>query len=163
MKIAKPSNHLTIIDQSENLTDAKMPGSSLWLIPPPSHPLHRIISELISKDLPSEFPDITGPPFAPHMTLTSNIPPTVYGDKPQEWLDSIPWPASGDVQVQLKAVLTEDIFFRRCYIKVAFDGVRDVAGLARARGVNGEESIGSKTEQWLDEWNSSFGPHVSLI
>ncbi len=140
-----------------------MPGSSLWLIPPSSHPLHQILSELISEALPSGFPSVTGPSFAPHLTLTSNIPPAVYGDKPQEWLNSIPWPKSPDVKVQLRAVRTEDVFFRRCYIKVASDGVRGIAGLARARGVNGEESVGTKTEQWLGEWSASFGPHVSLI
>lgn len=140
-----------------------MPGSSLWLIPPSSHPLYKIISELITEDLPSYFPELTGPPFAPHMTLTSNIDPAVYGDKPQEWLDSIPWPAARDVQVRFETVRTQDVFFRRCYVKVAFDGVRDVAAIARARGVNGEENIGTKTEQWLDEWKSDFGPHVSLI
>lgn len=142
-----------------------MPGSSLWLIPPPSHPLHGIISELISQHLPSAFPDVCGPPFAPHLTLTSNIPPALYGDQPQAWLDAVPWPAPGDVQVRLEAVRTEDVFFRRCYLKVAFDGVRGIAGLARARGVNGEDGVvgGGKTEQWLDEWKAAFGPHVSLI
>ncbi|RYP22121.1 hypothetical protein DL765_001880 [Monosporascus sp. GIB2] len=140
-----------------------MPGSSLWLIPPASHPLHGIISDLVSEQLPSSFPDLTGPTFAPHMTLTSNIPPALYGDAPQEWLDSIPWPAARDVQVRFEDVRTEDTFFRRCYIRVVFEGVRSIAGLARARGVNGEETIGSKTEQWLEEWRSAFGPHVSLI
>ena len=140
-----------------------MPGSSLWLVPPPSHPLHKIVSELIAEDLPFRFPDVTGPSFAPHMTLTSEIDPAIYGNKPQEWLDSIAWPAAGDVQVRFEAIRTEDVFFRRCYIKIAFEGVKDVAGIARARGVIGEETVGSKTEQWLDEWRSAFGPHVSLI
>ena len=140
-----------------------MPGSSLWLIPPSSHPLYSIIKRLIMESLPSRFPDVTGPEFRPHMTLTSNIDPAVYGDRPQEWLDSIAWPAARDVQVQFEAVRTEDVFFRRCYIKVAFDGVKDVAGLARARGVIGEDTVGPETEKWLHEWRSAFGPHVSLI
>ncbi|KAK7914059.1 hypothetical protein PG985_011762 [Apiospora marii] len=142
-----------------------MPGSSLWLVPPPSHPLHAIIAELIERTLPSAFPDLTGPAFAPHMTLTSGIDPAVYGDNPQAWLDAVPWPRAADVDVRLEKVATQDIFFRRCFLKVAFEkGVRDVAGLARAVGVNGEGyQIGPVTEKWLEEWREAFGPHVSLI
>ncbi|KAK8103651.1 2- 3 cyclic phosphodiesterase [Apiospora kogelbergensis] len=142
-----------------------MPGSSLWLVPPPTHPLHAIISDLITRTLPSAFPDLTGPTFAPHMTLTSGIDPGVYGDDPQGWLDAVPWPRAAGVDVALDRVATQDVFFRRCYLQVAFeDGVRDLAGLARAVGVNGEGyEIGPVTREWLEEWREAFGPHVSLI
>ncbi|KAK8016897.1 2- 3 cyclic phosphodiesterase [Apiospora rasikravindrae] len=99
-----------------------MPGSSLWLVPPPTHPLHATIAELIERTLPSTFPDLTGPAFAPHMTLTSGIDPAVYADAgPQAWLDAVPWPRAADVDVRLERVATQDIFFRRCYLKVAFE------------------------------------------
>lgn len=140
-----------------------MPGSSLWLVPPPDHRLHHILSELITKTLPAKFPNEAGPPFNPHMTLTSNIDPSIYGDNPQQWLDKIPWPASNGVNVRFHGVKTEEIFFRRGYIKVDFDGVEDVAAIARARGVEGEETVGPKTKNWLKEWTAAFGPHVSLI
>ncbi|KAK8064603.1 hypothetical protein PG994_007241 [Apiospora phragmitis] len=124
-----------------------MPGSSLWLT------------------LPSAFPDLAGPAFAPHMTLTSEIDPAVYGEDPQGWLDAVPWPRAADVDVQLDQVATQDVFFRRCYLKVAFkEGVRNIAGLARAAGVSGEgHAFGPVTEKWLEEWRGAFGPHVSLI
>lgn len=140
-----------------------MPGSSLWLVPPPDHPLNGVLSELIAKTLPNKFPAEVGPPFSPHMTLTSNIDPSIYGDNPQEWLESIPWPASSDVKVRFDVVKTEEVFFRRGYIKLKVDGVKDIVALARARGVEGEQRIGPTTEAWLNEWISAFGPHVSLI
>ncbi|KAK8121849.1 2'-3'-cyclic-nucleotide 3'-phosphodiesterase, partial [Apiospora sp. TS-2023a] len=132
---------------------------------PPSHPLHATIADLIERTLSAAFPDLTGPVFAPHMTLTSNIDPAVYGDSPQAWLDAVPWPRAADVDVRLEKVATQDIFFRRCFLKVAFEkGIRDIAGLARAVGVNGEGyQIGPVTEKWLEEWREAFGPHVSLI
>ena len=139
-----------------------MPGSSLWLVPPPSHPLHGIAG-LIAEGLPGRFAGKTGPAFAPHLTLTSGVAPSAYGAAPQKWLDAVPWPAGRDVRVHFEAVATEDVFFRRCYAKVSFDGVRGVAGLARARGVLAEETIGDATEAWLEEWRRGFGPHVSLI
>lgn len=49
------------------------------------------------------------------------------------------------------------MFYRRCYVKVEFDGVREVAGIARTAGVLGEEvkvgadgevSFGGETEKW---------------
>lgn len=144
-----------------------MPGSSLWLVPPPSRPLYKILTTLIDTKLPAQFPSDSNsekpPSFAPHLTLTSNIDPAVYGNDPQKWLDSIAWPSAEAVRVQFEGVETEDVFFRRCYIKAGLDGLREVAGIARARGVNGEETVGEKTEEWLKEWQESFGPHVSLM
>jgi 2',3'-cyclic-nucleotide 3'-phosphodiesterase len=167
-----------------------MPGSSLWLVPPPSHPLHGILNKLVSTTLPDRFPreSASSPAVAPHffaahMTLTSEIDPARYGSDAQAWLDSIPWPSSspsssggnggGGVRVRFERVDTQDVFFRRCFIRVGFDGVREVAGLAREYGVvkggnEGEEGtkkllFSKETEEWLDWWRAEYGPHVSLI
>lgn len=142
-----------------------MPGSSLWLLPPDDDPLKVLLTKLIRDDIPQQFPDATPRPpvFSPHLTLTSGIDPAVYGDDPQAWLESISFPAASDVRVEFETVKTEDVYYRRCYLKVGFDGVRDAAGIARARGVLGEEDIGQRTEEWLAEWKQSFGPHVSLM
>ncbi len=140
-----------------------MPGSSLWLVPPRNHPIHEILVELINNAIPSLFPEQSTPRFPPHLTLTSEIPTKVYGEHPQEWLDSIPWPSGNRVTVEFQTIKTENIFYRRCYIKAGFDGVRDIAALARARGVNDEIDVGPKTLDWLEKWKSEFGPHVSLL
>ncbi|KAK3682316.1 2',3'-cyclic-nucleotide 3'-phosphodiesterase [Podospora appendiculata] len=149
-----------------------MPGSSLWLLPPPSHPLHATLSKLISSTLPSLEPsaasDRVSPHFfAPHMTLTSGISPSLYSEDPQGWLDSIPWPRAEQVRVRFEGpgVQSQDVFFRRCFIKVQLDDVREIAGLARAWGVNGREDVvpGSKTDEWLREWPREYVPHVSLM
>ncbi|KAK0702912.1 2',3'-cyclic-nucleotide 3'-phosphodiesterase [Apiosordaria backusii] len=148
-----------------------MPGSSLWLVPPPDHPLSAILTNLISSTLPSEFPSeaassprVTPHFFSPHMTLTSDISPSVYGSDPQAWLDSIPLPFADSVKVRFGKVKSQEVFYRRCYISVGFEGVKDIAGVARARGVFREEDQnGEKTKQWLERWRAEFGPHVSLM
>ncbi|KAM7203600.1 putative cyclic phosphodiesterase [Naviculisporaceae sp. PSN 640] len=175
-----------------------MPGSSLWLLPPKSHPLHSILTTLITSTLPSLFPEIIPPSstenaselhgmdssvFPPHMTITSSVCPSLYGSDPQGWLDSLPFPATGSpngVKVRFHATATgsgdeakdvkgsiqsQDTFFRRCFIKVVLDeSVRRLAGIARAKAVNGEDSeAGPKTQEWLASWAKKFGPHVSLI
>lgn len=142
-----------------------MAGSSLWLVPPPSHPLHAALTKLIEATLPAQFPhEAPRPPvFAPHLTLTSMIDPSLYGSDPQGWLDGIRFPRGSDVQVLFERVKTEDVYYRRCYVKCSFEGLRDVAGIARARGVLGEYEVGDETEKWLAEWKGSFGPHVSLM
>lgn len=145
-----------------------MPGSSLWLVPPPSHPLHTILTNLITSLLPSHLssssPSTTTTPrpptFSPHLTLTSSIDPATYGADPQAWLDGLPFPrrgGGGEVQVRFGRVATEDVFFRRCYIRCGFDGVRGVVAVAREGGVGGD------VEGWLGEWREAFGPHVSLV
>lgn len=189
--------HLPTFSPSIGTTSpVKMPGSSLWLTPPPSHPLYKILTHLIESTIPDLFPTpgaaFPRPPvFAPHLTLTSNIDPAVYGSDPQGWLDSLPFArqpsrasqagsASGGPEqepaptVLFERVKSEDVFFRRCYIKCAFTAsVRGLAGVARAWGVNGDGKrtgegkdvvvLGEKTERWLEEWKASFGPHVSLM
>ncbi|CAJ2501890.1 Uu.00g047430.m01.CDS01 [Anthostomella pinea] len=120
-----------------------MPGSSLWLVPPPSHPLRDILSTLINMTLPARFPELTRVSFSPHVTLTSNVPPSRYGDKPLDWLDAVPWPSADEVRVCFGDVRTEDVFFRRCYVKVGFEGVKKVAGIGRA----GDASIDDHTLQ----------------
>ncbi|KAK0616739.1 2',3'-cyclic-nucleotide 3'-phosphodiesterase [Immersiella caudata] len=146
-----------------------MPGSSLWLLPPPSHPLHSILSTLITTTLPSLFlsesSSSTLAPhfFTPHMTLTSEISPSVYGKSPQAWLDSIPFPPTSEVHVRFKDVTTQDVFYRRCYLRVRVEGVREVVGIARARGVEGEDEVGEKTRRWVEWWMEEYGPHVSLM
>lgn len=159
------SQRTTAYRQISAAQSNKMPGSSLWLVPDPSHPLHALITKLIEVTLPAHFAQATPAPpkFAPHLTLTSNIDPSIYASDPQGWLDAIPFPGASEVNVEFERVKTEDVFFRRCYIKCGFEGVQRVAGLARARGVLGEEDIGEKTASWLAEWRASFGPHVSLL
>ncbi|KAK4643164.1 hypothetical protein QC761_403970 [Podospora bellae-mahoneyi] len=148
-----------------------MPGSSLWLLPPVTHPLYSILTKLISSTLPSKCPsEAASSPkvkphfFSPHMTLTSDVPPSVYGSDPQAWLDSIPFPSAEHVKVRFGKVKSQDVFYRRCYISVGYEGVKDLAGVSRARGVFGEEDErGEKTKEWLEWWRKQFGPHVSLM
>ncbi|KAK4248070.1 2',3'-cyclic-nucleotide 3'-phosphodiesterase [Corynascus novoguineensis] len=166
-----------------------MPGSSLWLLPPESHPLNPILKNHITTTLPAAFPREAAssprvvPHFFPaHVTLTSAIPPEVYGDDPQGWLDRLPFPGGTEtgtgtgkerrVKVRFERIASQDVFYRRCFVKVEFDGVREVAGVARAAGVLGEEvkvgadgevSFGEETEKWLSSWREEFGPHLSLM
>ncbi|GAB1316124.1 hypothetical protein MFIFM68171_06334 [Madurella fahalii] len=184
-----------------------MPGSSLWLLPPQSHPLHTALSTLISRTLPARFPreaassaSVSPHFFAPHVTLTSEVAPSRYGADPQAWLDGMVgrWRAAGAggcgsgsgsgggggggddggsdspaVKVRFERVATQDVFFRRCFIGVGFEGVKGLAGCAREWGVSGvadeegerrgEGRFGEETERWLDWWRREYGPHVSLM
>lgn len=144
-----------------------MPGSSLWLLPPSTSPLHTPLTTLITSTLPSLLPSeststtLSPSFFAPHLTLTSNIPPTIYSppaSSPQAWLDSLPLPSASSVRVRFTALRTHDVFFRRCFLEVApGNGVEELARVARLWGVEGGD--GEKVEGWL----RGFGPHVSLM
>jgi len=97
------------------------------------------------------------------MTLTSEISPTLYGNDPQAWLDSIPLPSAEEVKVRFEDVAGQDVFYRRCFLKVEVEGVGGVVAITRARGVEGEKEVGEKTRRWLDWWVAAYGPHVSLM
>jgi 2',3'-cyclic-nucleotide 3'-phosphodiesterase len=132
-----------------------MPGSSLWLLPPTSHPLTSRLTTLITTTLPTTFPQhaassprVTPHYFPPHVTLTSEIPPGRYGEDAQGWLEGVVkvWEEGGSkVGVRFEGgndgVRSQEVFYRRCFLGVGFEGVGGFAGLARARGVLGEEVV----------------------
>ena len=77
-----------------------MPGNSLWLIPPPSHPLTATLQHLITNSLPSLFPSPV-PNFQPHITITSDIPLSSPAEA-QQLLASLALPTS--LPVKLKSI-----------------------------------------------------------
>lgn len=177
-----------------------MPNTSLWLLPPPTHPLHTRLQTLIHSTLPSHFPReaassprVTPHFFPAHVTLTSGIDPAVYGGEAgaQAWLDEVfgRFFSSGSssssagvevgagvgvggggsgggkeddgrgrrVEVRFERVVGQEVFYRRCFVRVGFEGVRELAGVARAKAVlgegveegeGGEVVFGEETEKW---------------
>jgi 2',3'-cyclic-nucleotide 3'-phosphodiesterase len=133
-----------------------MPGSSLWLLPPKSHPLNSILSGLIQQ-IPSRFESPHR--FLPHVTITSEISPSTYSSDPQAWLDSLDLPSALAVRVRLGRLASEDVFFRKLYITCAKgEGLEELALLCR------QEVEGFKDEKLAEAWASEkYIPHLSLM
>lgn len=133
-----------------------MPGSSLWLLPPKSHPLNDILSSLIDQTS-SRF---SSPhKFIPHVTLTSEISPSTYSSDPQKWLDSLQLPTPSLVQVRFEKLASEDVFVRKLYIKCnKTEGLEKLAARCRLKVVGFEgEDIATN---WAME---KYNPHLSLL
>ncbi|KAF2266780.1 2',3'-cyclic-nucleotide 3'-phosphodiesterase [Lojkania enalia] len=132
-----------------------MPGSSLWLLPPTSHPLNAILASLIQK-VSAHF----GSPhvFLPHVTLTSEIQPSSYSLDPQKWLNQIEFPEGKYVHVKFGRLNSEDVFVRKLYIKVSKSGVDKLGKTARMT-VNGYEDE-EAAKKWTEE---KYVPHLSLL
>ncbi|KAH9865859.1 2',3'-cyclic nucleotide 3'-phosphodiesterase [Plenodomus biglobosus] len=124
-----------------------MPGSSLWLLPPPTHPLNTVLPTLISQT--SEH--FNSPHrFLPHVTLTSDISASSYSSDPQAWLDALALPSADSVAVTFEELGSEDVFVRKLYIRCAkTDGLKDLASACR-RSVEGwgEED---KAKEWVEQ------------
>ncbi|KAF1956082.1 2',3'-cyclic-nucleotide 3'-phosphodiesteras-like protein [Byssothecium circinans] len=133
-----------------------MPCSSLWLLPPPSHPLTAHLTALIQKTS-SHFhsPHL----FIPHITLTSDIKLSACLLDPQAWLNGIQFPEAADVEVRLKGVASEDVFVRKLYIVVEKEGGIGEMAMRARREVEGFGEEG-RAERWVEE---DFGPHLSLL
>ncbi|PVI08563.1 2, 3 cyclic phosphodiesterase [Periconia macrospinosa] len=131
-----------------------MPGSSLWLLPPPSHALTPLLTELI-RQTSSHFnsPHL----FIPHVTLTSELNPDIYGSSPQEWLDSFSFPKGQDIVIHLGQLGSEDFFFRKLYSLVQkTEAITQLGRLAR-------EHVQKEGED-KDEWaKHEYMPHLSLL
>ncbi|KAH7095679.1 2',3'-cyclic-nucleotide 3'-phosphodiesterase [Paraphoma chrysanthemicola] len=133
-----------------------MPGSSLWLLPPKSHPLDKILPKLVEQTS-SHFGSSHS--FLPHVTLTSEVSPSTYSAGPQAWLDSLTLPSSDDVQVEFEKLASEDVFFRKLYIKCRkTNGVKKLAQVCREKVAGYEED--GKAETWAEE---AYNPHLSLL
>lgn len=133
-----------------------MPGSSLWLLPPIDHPLNDLLPTLIDRTS-SHFNSPHR--FLPHVTLTSDISPSLYSQDAQAWLDSIQLPSKHDVSVQFEALASEDVFFRKLYIKCEKnDGIKQLGKICRSlvKGVEDDEVA----HVWAE---TSYTPHLSLL
>jgi 2',3'-cyclic-nucleotide 3'-phosphodiesterase len=133
-----------------------MPGSSLWLLPPKSHPLNSILSDLIDQtssrfDSPHR--------FLPHVTITSEISPAAYSSDPQAWLDSITLPSASTVKVRFGKLASEDVFVRKLYITCEKgEGLKKLATSCR------QEVEGFKDGRMAETWASAkYNPHLSLL
>jgi 2',3'-cyclic-nucleotide 3'-phosphodiesterase len=133
-----------------------MPGSSLWLLPPKSHPLNSILSDSIEQtssrfDSPHR--------FIPHVTITSEISASTYSSDPQSWLESLKMPFARTVQVQFEELASENVFVRKLYIKcMKADGLEKLAVVCRQQ-VEGFEDV-NKAEAWASD---KYNPHLSLL
>ncbi|KAF9695893.1 hypothetical protein EKO04_005842 [Ascochyta lentis] len=133
-----------------------MPGSSLWLLPPETHPLNDVLTSLIKRTA-ARFGSSSL--FVPHVTLTSNILPSTYESEPQKWLESLPLPEGHDVRVDFEELNSEDVYVRKLYIKCQkTGGLKALAKVCRKQAVDhGDEETVMK---WVDE---TYNPHASLL
>lgn len=132
-----------------------MPGSSLWLLPPATVNQDALFA-LIEKTS-SHF----GSPhrFLPHVTLTSEISPSKYGSDPQAWLNSLDMLSGEKFRVTFEKLNSEDVFFRKLYIKCnKTDALKDLAARCRQH-VDGFGEL-PKAQDWAAE---SYNPHLSLL
>ncbi|KAF1970306.1 2',3'-cyclic-nucleotide 3'-phosphodiesterase [Bimuria novae-zelandiae CBS 107.79] len=135
-----------------------MPESSLWLLPPRAHRLDATLSSLI-RDVGTRFGSTHV--FLPHVTLTSEIAPSIYAADPQAWLDALPFPKGDDVSVKLGRLASEDVFVRKLYSRVEKEGVRDLGRIARAPVEEAKELTEKmNVETWVEE---RWTPHLSLL
>jgi 2',3'-cyclic-nucleotide 3'-phosphodiesterase len=134
-----------------------MPGSSLWLLPAQNHPLDQKLTSLIEQTA-SAFGSTDL--FIPHLTLTSDlVSPSSYGSEPQEWLDSLVLPAADDVHVIFEKLDSEDVYFRKLYVKCKkTTGLKALATVCRKQVVGHEEEATAR--KWAEE---TYNPHVSLL
>jgi 2',3'-cyclic-nucleotide 3'-phosphodiesterase len=132
-----------------------MPGSSLWLLPPRTHPLTAIIPSLIEKTA-SHFnsPDL----FIPHVTLTSEISPESYASDPQGWIDRLEFPKAEHVKVKFGHLGSQSAFFKKLFIRVDKSGMSELGMVAR-RTVGGFEDE-DRARKWVNE---EYMPHLSLL
>lgn len=144
-----------------------MPGASLWLIAPkPDNPFNKSLTELITSTIPSNFSATKLPKFIPHVTLTSNIDPSVYSSSasPQEWLDNLPIDALGfkkehnEAIVELEELEIGEPYFKKLTLRAKHEtNLLSLAAKCREIGVGVSEGDAKK---WAE---NEFEPHLSLM
>ncbi|KAI9820002.1 MAG: hypothetical protein M1827_006573 [Pycnora praestabilis] len=145
-----------------------MGGSSLWLVPPPTIPINHAITTLITTAIPPHFPSSTPPTFAPHITLTSDLPSSF--PNAQEWLDALDLPAANEVDVRLRELVVGEEFFKKLTLSVEkIEGLKILAvrcrrALIDVDGKRGGADEDTEAEVEAREWvEEVWGPHCSLL
>ena len=135
-----------------------MPGSSLWLVPPEDSELYKTIHNLILREVPALFSDVSPPQFTPHITLTAD---TVSDQEdPQAWLDGITLPYSvKDLQINIEQLHAGSIFFQSLIVLCEESiSLCELAVHCRAAGVQDTDLQVAK--RWAQQ---SYVPHCSLM
>lgn len=139
--------------------EARMPGSSLWLVPPENSELYKAIHNLIIDQVPSIYPATSPPHFAPHVTLTSavSIPDS---ETPEQGLNSIQLPESiKDLDVGIRQVEVGSIFVKK--ITMRCDKQLELCELAASCRMAGVQGVDAQSAQrWVEE---EYSPHCSLM
>lgn len=136
-----------------------MPGSSLWLVPPSGSKIEDVLSTLITKTIPAQFPELeTTPDFPPHLTLTSDVPESITENEPQEWLNNLSLSTDDIPSVSFQSLDVGQQFFRKLTLSVPKAPLQDLA--ARVRAVAVEKGDEAAAKQWVEE---TYAPHVSLL
>ncbi|KPI41869.1 2',3'-cyclic-nucleotide 3'-phosphodiesterase [Cyphellophora attinorum] len=137
--------------------------ASLWLVPRENNPFTKTTIELITETVPSNFVSLLEGKkvnFEPHVTVTSDIDASKYGDKPQEWLDSLSLPEFkkevNDLVLEMDEVEADDPYFRKLTIKLLKnDNLIKLAAQCRADAVDSESA-----QKWAE---TEYSPHLSLM
>lgn len=145
-----------------------MPGSSLWLVPLPSSPLHKHLATLITSSIPALYPHTTPPlHFSPHITLTADTVPasTSISSEPgaqlQQWLDDLDLPASvNTLHVKIKEPQVGEAFFRKLTLRCEKSAeLMALAAACRAASA-GQQAEEEEVQRWVQE---TYAPHASLM
>ncbi|KAA8894865.1 2',3'-cyclic-nucleotide 3'-phosphodiesterase, partial [Sphaerosporella brunnea] len=131
--------------------------ASLWLVPPADSALESALQKLISDTLPAHFAATEQvPSFAPHLTLTSNLPKEF--SNPQEVLSQIT--VSSLPEVIFKSVNVGDFFFTRLTLHTE----KTASLVALAQQCRRKFSEGCTSDREAEAWAQNvFTPHVSLV
>ncbi|KAI5811672.1 2',3'-cyclic-nucleotide 3'-phosphodiesterase [Peziza echinospora] len=139
-------------------------GASLWLLPPSNSPLDTALNTLINTTIPTLFPGTTLPHFRPHITLTSDVDPSL---DPTTVTSAITIPGHVQppppVSVKFTGVVVGERFFTKVTLYVEkTEGLVGLAGECRRRFVTREEdgSTGEEARRWAQE---EYTPHLSLV
>ncbi|TGZ78828.1 2, 3 cyclic phosphodiesterase [Ascodesmis nigricans] len=131
---------------------------SIWLIPPPNHPITPLLSRLISTTLLAHFPPPTHP-FPPHITLTSSVPSTLNPSEITSWisthLSDLPLP-----EIQFDGVDIGETFFTRVTLRVTkTPPLQSLATLIRQNFAHSRPD-NEDLQVWGEE---TYRPHLSLV
>jgi len=120
------------------------------------------VKQLISEGIPAQFPNLQTHDFLPHITLTSGIDKSLYGNEPQIWLDSLSVPATSAAHplvLKLEALEAGEPFVKKFTARLSkLPEILKLAEACRAEAVTGGNF--DKAREWAQE---QYLPHMSLL
>ena len=129
------------------------PTASIWLLPPSGSEIESRLQRLIATILPSVFPNTQLPVFPPHITLTSDVDPSL---DPHTVTSSIE--VSAPPVIKFEKLDIGKTFFTR--ITLYLEKTEEITALAVQCRM---KYVTKGDEQEAKKWAESFTPHLSLV
>ena len=138
----------------------------MWLVPHSDSAFNQALQALITESIPARFPNTETHHFIPHVTVTSSIEQSVYGQDPEAWIRNLNLTTVSGIDaheptifIRLETLEAGDQFVKKLTLKAEkAPRLLGLAAVCRSQALSQSDS--ALAARWARD---EYLPHLSLM